>query len=392
MNILIITPFFPPDIGGVETVSLEKAIKFSENGHNVSVLTAKTQKEKRNYYNIGKVSVYRYKTFNLPEINFLPKISKIGFTINAFPILSKIIKIHKIQIILCETHVFPITIVSYLLNTIIFKRPIFITVLGRFNLGMWYTLEKIYDKIVTKHLFYKVDKLICSSKELMGRFLFFKIKKERLKVIPNGVDIDFFKKIPNANYFEPYLLGKENYKKVLFAGRLDEQKGLIYLLRAIPKVLKHFKDVHFFIMGNGSLEIQLKKLAKELDINDYVTFLNSVPFEQLPYIYSSVDFLCFPSLFEGFSTIIGQTLSIGLVIIASKVEGILDAIRENENGFIFEPRNVKELSRKLLMALNMNTENIKLISKNNRKLAKQKYSWDKIICQFIKLFSNSSHY
>ena len=388
MNILILTPFFPPHIGGVETVAYNKALKFSELGHNVVVITSKDIGEKRDYYKIGNISVYRFKTFNFPELKRLPQISNIGLTLKAVLKLPKIIKKYRIQIIYGETHVFPIIFLSYFLNLIILKRPMFISVQGRFNIGLWAILEKIFDKIITKHFYYKIDKFICSSTSLRNRLLKLKFNIKKLTVIPNGVDINLFQKIPNANYFGKYLT-KIDQKKVLFLGRLDIQKGVEYLIKAIPKVIKDYSNVHFFILGNGHLEESLKSLALKLKIFNQTTFLNSVPLEKLPYVYSSADYLCLPSLHEGFPSTIVQALSIGLIIIASNVEGIPDIIEENENGFLIEPGNVEQLSKKIIEALTLEQEKIDLIRKKNMKLIKQKYSWEIISYQLLDLFQNS---
>lgn len=385
MNILILTPFFPPHIGGVETVAYKKAIKFSELGHNVVVITSKCIGEKRDYYKISNISIHRFKAFTLPELKTLPQISNVGFMIKAFFKLPEIIKKYKIQIIYGETHVFPLTFLSYFLNIIVFKRPMVISVQGRFNIGLWAPLENIFDKIITKHFYYKIDKIICSSTSLRNRLLKLKIKKEKLTVIPNGVDTNLFKKIPNANYFDKYLT-KITHKKVLFVGRLDIQKGVEYLIKAIPIVIKNYSEVHFFILGNGYLEEKLKSLALTLNISNQITFLNNVPLEKLPYVYSSADYLCLPSLHEGFPSTIVQALSIGLVIIASNVEGIPDVIKKNENGFIVEPGNVEQLSKNILVALTLEQEKIDLIIKKNIKLVKQKYSWEIIISQLLDLF------
>ncbi|GAH30070.1 unnamed protein product, partial [marine sediment metagenome] len=91
-----------------------------------------------------------------------------------------------------------------------------------------------------------------------------------------------------------------------------------------------------------------KELVNILKINSKITFIDMVPYHSMPEFYSSCDIFCLPSIHEGFPLSIAEALSIGLVIVASTVEGTPEAIRENVNGFLFKPKNFKELSFKLI--------------------------------------------
>ena len=175
---------------------------------------------------------------------------------------------------------------------------------------------------------------------------------EALITIPNGVDIDKFTK-KKSSYLNKFLEDENENKRVIFVGRLDLQKGVEYLIRSIPNVFANFPKVSFFILGNGRLEDYLKKLVKILSIENHVIFLNMIPIEEMPDFYSSAEILCLPSIHEGFPLSIVEALSIGLIIVASKTGGIPEVIKEDENGYLFEPKNIKELSLKLLKALNL---------------------------------------
>jgi glycosyltransferase involved in cell wall biosynthesis len=203
------------------------------------------------------------------------------------------------------------------------------------------------------------------------------------------VDITEFKKKPNAHFFDKYLNGKSDYKKVIFVGRLDAQKGVEYLIRAIPNIIKEYQKVHFFILGNGNLETILKNLSKKLKISKNVTFLDMIPLEKMVDFYSSADIFCLPSIHEGFPLSIAEALSIGLVIVASATEGIPEAIIENKNGFLTTPRNVSELTQKLLKALNLKEDEINKISYNNVNLATKNYSWEKIVKEIIRVYKEN---
>ena len=208
---------------------------------------------------------------------------------------------------------------------------------------------------------------------------------EALITIPNGVDIDKFTK-KKSSYLNKFLEDENENKKVIFVGRLDLQKGVEYLIRSIPNVFANFPKVSFFILGNGRLEDYLKKLVKILSIENHVIFLNMIPIEEMPDFYSSAEILCLPSIHEGFPLSIVEALSIGLIIVASKTGGIPEVIKEDENGYLFKPKNIKELSLKLLKALNLPHSKIVQIQENNIKKARNIYSWETIVNEIIKIY------
>ena len=390
MNILIISHVFPPKHGGVQTAAYNTAKTLAKFGHNVVVLTSKWGEEQRKVHKMDNFLVYRFRSFNPPEISGITQVSSLRFMPVALFKIPKIVRKHKIQIIHIEGRLFPISFLSATLNLLALKRPSFVSVQGRLEVGITGIIEDIFDNLITKFLYQKLNRIICVSKSLKDRLLKFDISSEKLTVIPNGVDIEQFSKINNPDLLNKYLKNKEDFKKVIFVGRLDVQKGVEYLIKAIPKVVQSYPKVHFFILGNGNLENHLKELVIELNIKSYVTFLDFIPLEKMPIFYSSADIFCLPSIHEGFPLSIAEALSIGLIIVASSTEGIPEAITENENGFLVEPRNIGQLSQKLIKALNLNDKKIQEIQKNNKDLARSNYSWDTLVKRIEGIYLKSS--
>jgi len=389
MNILLVSHLFPPHKGGVETASYNTAKRLAEKGHHVVVLTSKTVGATEKYEKKEGFHIYRYKPLNLVALKKFSQSKRLGIPLLGVLKLKKIIKEHLIQIIHIEGRFFPISLLSVLLNLMIFKRRIFLTVQGRLKLGITGIIEDLFDQTITRSIYSKLNKIICVSNKLTNRLRRFKINDKKLIMIPNGVDVELFWSDHRSNYFDNYLDNVDVLKKVIFAGRLDPQKGIEYLIRAIPQVVKQFQEVHFFILGNGALEGKLKDLVKLLGINKTVSFLNMIPLEEMPQLYSSTDIFCLPSIHEGLPLSLLEALSMGLVIVASRVGGIPEVIIENENGFLFEPKNIDQLVNKLSKALNLTNEVSTQIRNNNRRKAYNTYSWDKIVYEIIKTYIQS---
>ena len=386
MNILLISHFFPPHKGGVETAAYNTAKYLAKLGHNVTIITSKVPKGQDKHFQTDQFQGYRFKSINLPELKGLPQISSFGIMPRAILKLPKIIRKNKIQVIHVEGRLFPISIISAVLNKIIFKRPFIVSVQGRLQIGLTGIIEDIFDKTISAKLYQKVGRIICVSQSLKNRLQLFKINKDLIEVIPNGVDTSLFNKKNATDSINKLRYKKEGYKNIAYIGRLDPQKGVKYLIRAIPEVLKKFEKVHFHILGNGKLEYILKNEAKKLKITSNVTFIKMIELEEMPYFYSEMDIFCLPSIHEGFPLSIAEALSMELIVVASETEGIPEAITENVNGFLVEPKNVSQLSEKLIKALCLNYDQIKSIQKNNRNLAEKKYSWEVIVKRIIRTY------
>ena len=104
-----------------------------------------------------------------------------------------------------------------------------------------------------------------------------------------------------------------------------------------------------------------------------------IPLDKMVDFYASADIFCLPSLHEGFPLTIAEALSMGLIIVASATEGIPEAIKENENGFLVRPGNIDSLVAKILKALRLKDDEIRKIRNKNINLARNKYSWEILV-------------
>jgi glycosyltransferase involved in cell wall biosynthesis len=407
MNILLISHFFPPHKGGVETAAYYTAKYLNKLGHEVVVLASKTKNNNSISQESTEFKIYRYRAYSLPEIKGLPQSSSLGLSPRAIFNLPRIIKKHNIDVIHAKGQFFPLSFITAFLNELIFHRPMFITVEGRLKFGLTGLIENLFDLIITGLLYQRLEMIICVSNSLKKRLLEYRINPEILKVIPNGVDLEIYSgmNIEGKDFFRKHFPQKSDYKKVIFVGRFSKQKGVQYLLKAIPNVIAEIKNVHFFLLGSGesdNLEKELKTLAKNLNINPNVTFLHTVHLEEnskhipldkhfskIAQFYSSADIFCLPSIHEGFPLTIVEALSTGLIIVASRVEGIPEVINNGENGYLCEPKNISELSNKLIKALQIPSEQRKKIHTYNLNLVKRKYSWEIITKQLESLYYRS---
>jgi len=144
---------FPPKRGGVQTASYNTAKFLSNFGHNVVVVTSKWANERRKFHKMDNFLVYRFKSYNPPELKGITQISSLRFNPIMLLKLPKIIRKHRIQLIHAQGRMFPISWLTTILNKLVLKRPMFLNVQGRLEVGLSGKIENIFDKIITKYKF-----------------------------------------------------------------------------------------------------------------------------------------------------------------------------------------------------------------------------------------------
>jgi len=234
------------------------------------------------------------------------------------------------------------------------------------------------------------DALIAVSKYTVDELTdLYGIEEEKIHVIYNGVDINKFKPRPNRTELRREIGLEQKKKTVLFVGRLYHRKGLETLLRSIPPVLQQFSDVTFAISGTGfkKKEESLRDLAKELDIEDYVSFLGYVPDEKLPDLYAASDMFVLPAIYENFPFAILEAQATALPVISTNVGGIPEFLVDNENGFLIDPGDQEQLTQRVL-ALLQNPKLAKEMGNRGRSLIEEKFAWRLITGQVIDLYHN----
>jgi len=228
--------------------------------------------------------------------------------------------------------------------------------------------KRIIVEFVEKIAYKNADKIILTS-EKDKKFIAkrFKIKPEKITIIPNYIDTDLFK---------PLSTPKEK-NSIVFVGRLEEQKNLFNLIEAIATL-----PMKLVIIGNGSLKEKLKNFAKEKDAK--VKFKGNIPNEELPEELNKSEIFILPSFYEGCPKALLEAMACGLSCIGTNVEGIKEIIQHKENGYLCEP-DVESIKKAILEVLN-NKNLQEKISQNARKTILENFGFEKILEKEIELY------
>jgi len=193
-----------------------------------------------------------------------------------------------------------------------------------------------------------------SGVELLG------MKRDRVTVIPYGVDTAFYRRVDGSSLAQRYGIGGR--RVILFQGRVSGEKGPQVLVDALPDVFRAVPEsVAFFVgpdegpnfEGATGMAERLAIRVQALDIQDHVTFTGAVPFEDLPAYYSLADVLVFPSTTakECMGLSMKQAMACGTPVVAARAGGAPEAIEDGVTGFLCEPNNPLSLAQAIINVL-----------------------------------------
>ena len=199
------------------------------------------------------------------------------------------------------------------------------------------------------------------------------------RILPMGIDTYYYE-----NNSDPASLRNEldlpTGKIILYVGKLNEKKGVTYLLKAFHTIAQDQTDCHLVIVGTGLLEVALKRETKRLELETKITFAGQQGKEVVKNYFQMADLVVVPSIIdstgetEGLPVVLLEALASGKPVVATRVAGAPDVIVDGHNGFLAKPKDGKDLAEKMVRALNADATTL---SKNARDSV-QKYDWEMI--------------
>lgn len=258
------------------------------------------------------------------------------------------------------------------------SKPVVLTVHGS-DVNLMF--ENRFLGLLRKQVTDRVGAIIAVSKPLARRVQSLNIAGDRVTVIPNGVDIS------NYEYRDSSTSAGE---KLIWVGRMSTEKGLKYLLDAMPQLLKVYPDVKLSLVGDGPLRPEVERTIRKLGIAKSVILTGMVSHEQVPvYLRSSAIFVM-PSLSEGLPLVMLEAMSIGLPVVATWVGGVPDVVigeGANQTGLMVPPEDADALASALIELLD-DPALAKKLGMNGRSVVETDYTWQKVAQETISVYNS----
>jgi glycosyltransferase involved in cell wall biosynthesis len=216
---------------------------------------------------------------------------------------------------------------------------------------------------------------------------FYNVDKTKIRIIPNGVDLQRFKPTINCESIKNEIDVNNNHI-ILFVGNLIPRKGLHFLIEAAKQVLKENKETKFVIVGEGPLKNNLISYSKEQGVFDNFAFLGGIPEPMLPKLYNCADVFALPSLQEGQCISLLEAQATAKPVVAFNVSAVNEVVIDKETGLLVKPDS-NELANAILHLLSNNSIREKM-GQNGREYVRKNFSWDICAQKMLQVYSETS--
>ncbi|MFN3527632.1 MAG: glycosyltransferase, partial [Candidatus Altarchaeaceae archaeon] len=177
---------------------------------------------------------------------------------------------------------------------------------------------------------------------------------------------------------------------ILHVGRISKKRNIDKIIYSAKKVIEKFPNAKFLIIGDGMEMKNLENIVKNLNLENNVIFLGKIEQKFLPDYYKASDVFVTASTIDTQGLVVLESLACGTPVIAANSRALPEIVNENVNGFLFDYKNVEELSEKIIKIL----ENKKLrekFSENGIKIAKE-HDINKSVEKLIEIYEKFKFY
>ncbi len=359
-------------IGGGERVAYNLVKELSKRKHEIYIFTTSHDKESVDIWENDNIRIFRF-----------GKNLRIGSTNISFKLFLEPIRYYgDIDII----HIHNTTAPGVIAGAIYAKKkrkPVVITHHGAERFSNFGSIVRrisvfVYTNLMVDKIFSLANVIISPSRYYIDDSKYLKKYREKVKVIPNGINLKEFD-IPISKEECRKKLGLPVEKDiVLFLGALTPKKGPDILLKAMSEVIKSHSDAILILAGSGMMRKELEKLSQKLGIKGNVKFTGFVEERLKPLYYKASDIFVLPSIIktEVFPVTLLEASASGLPMITSNLSTFKCIVEENFNGLFARTGDENDLANKILYLLE--NKDVRRRLGNNAKKRALDFSWDKI--------------
>jgi glycosyltransferase involved in cell wall biosynthesis len=392
MNFLFILPTFYPNIGGVETATLEICRQLQKRSHKVYVLTINrsnflpNNKRLKIFENYEGIPIYRTRS----AIRYLGIPLKAFYLIRKFQINQLYItdffgfiafffkKVYRIPFTYALNGYNPICPTGTLLRDEIcqgFEVTKCLKYCHKFSLRFFLMF------IMSCALLFEAHPVIANSNAVKNAFLSY-FGKFSIKMIHYGIDLQKFHPKDARQADLPYHLNASD-KIILFFGRVIKERGILEFLPHLKAILPKIQ-CKFLIVGFGPEIPRIKARVLELNLQNHVIFTGILTDQALINVINLADLIILPILFpEPLSLVVLEAMACAKPVVSFELGGVRELLRDIEPKLLIPPNNWEQFTDKI-MELLKNRDLRTSIGSALRHRAEKDFNWDQYINQFVK--------
>jgi glycosyltransferase involved in cell wall biosynthesis len=359
-TILFITPYFPPQGGGLEIYAQQIAKELCKDPHKrIVVVTSGEQNGIDRIQKVDNLKVYR--------LSYRFKLSNSPFSLSWISKIRRILKVERPDLVNIHT---PVPGIGDLVAMLSPRIPLVVTYhTGSmkkenilFDIPIW-TYEHIWLPILLRHARY----IICPSDfvrlDFLGKYM------SKSTTISPGIDNSIFK---------PDITKKSPHPTIVFVAafltKATKFKGLHTVIKSFSTLITEFPTLKLIVVGDGDMRSNYESEIRRLGIQSSVSFLGSLNQEELIEVYQKAHIFALPSKLESFGSSILEAMSCGMPVVSTRVGGIPSLVDDGQTGYLIKPDHPSILTEKIRYLL-VNPQISKNFGLAARKKAVSSYSW-----------------
>ncbi|KAK4238827.1 glycosyltransferase [Achaetomium macrosporum] len=387
-NIAMVSDFFFPQPGGVESHIYQLSTKLRDRGHKVIIITHAYKGRTGVRYLTNGLKVYHVPFFVLYRSASFPTV------FSFFPIFRNIVLRERIDIV--HGHA---SLSSLCHEAILHARTMGLrTVYTDHSLFGFADAASIFANKILKFSLSDVDHVICVSHTCKeNTVLRASLDPLMVSVIPNAVVAENFKPLDyaaevSAGSFRGHPpparpLGPHDMITIVVISRLFYNKGTDLLTAAIPRILENHPQTRFIIAGDGPKAIDLEQMIEQNVLQDRVEMLGPIRHEEVRDVMVRGHIYLHPSLTEAFGTVIVEAASCGLYVVCTQVGGIPEVLPSHMTVFAKpEEDDLVAATGKAIAALRGNKVRTELFHEQ----VKSMYSWTNVAMRTERVYNGIS--
>ncbi|MFN8168983.1 MAG: glycosyltransferase family 4 protein [Candidatus Nanopelagicales bacterium] len=240
----------------------------------------------------------------------------------------------------------------------------------------WLTFEARRVIACSQHMRWEVTRL-------------FELPAEKVDVLPNGIDLAEWTTDPDevaaarATY-----AGSADGPLVLFAGRLEWEKGVHTLVDALPRLRRRFPGLRLVVVGKGSQQEELEALARRRRVSRAVEFAGWLTEGGLRSVSAAADVAVVPSVYEPFGLVALEAAALGTPLVVADTGGLAEIVEHGETGLVFPPLDaaaradaVTEVLRDEVLA--------RRVVRAAREVVERDYSWPTLAAATVEVYERA---
>lgn len=241
-------------------------------------------------------------------------------------------------------------------------------------------LREFYDSKIGKKTILASDHLIALSKKEDKFYQSLGVIPDNISILPPGIQEFFFK------HSDSKPLELDGIPNIVTMGELSWVKSKSVIIKAMPLILKKLPQAKLFVIGKNRDQLaELELLVKNLHLESNVFFLGAVSNKKVLSYLQSADMLIHTSLAEGLSTILLESMAVGLPFITTPAGGNGELAEDSGAGLVTPFEDEKSLSENIVSLFHK--EKLDQLSQNGKEHSKN-FNWDNIYEKILEIYTN----